>query len=99
MLRVISINLNGIRAAVRKGFLEWLPAQNADFICMQELKAQDANLTEDMRNPAGYQGYFHYAERKGYSGVGIYTRHQPKQVIEGLGVAEIDAEGRYLELV
>lgn len=99
MLRVISANLNGIRSAVNKGFLEWMPKQNADFVCLQELKAQADNLTDAMLNLAGYQGYFHYAEKKGYSGVGIYARHQPIQVIEGLGVPEIDAEGRYLELV
>lgn len=99
MLRVISANLNGIRSAVNKGFLEWMPKQNADFVCLQELKAQADNLTDAMLNLAGYQGYFHYAEKKGYSGVGIYARHQPIRVIEGLGVPEIDAEGRYLELV
>lgn len=99
MLRVISANLNGIRSAVNKGFLDWLPKQNADFICMQELKAQADNLTADMLNPEGYHGYFHYAEKKGYSGVGVYTKKQPLKVIEGLGVPEIDVEGRYLELV
>ncbi len=99
MLRVISANLNGIRSAVNKGFLEWLPKQEADFVCMQELKAQADNLTETMFNPDGYHGYFHYAEKKGYSGVGVYARQRPVQVIEGLGVPEIDAEGRYLELV
>src|SRR5690606_114654 len=99
MLRVISANLNGIRSAVRKGFLDWAPQQNADFICMQELKAQADNMRADMRNPDGYYGYFHYAESIGYSGVGLYARQQPLQVIQGLGVPEIDAEGRYLELV
>ncbi|RTZ45772.1 exodeoxyribonuclease III [Candidimonas sp. SYP-B2681] len=99
MLRVISANLNGIRSAVSKGFLDWMPTQNADFVCMQELKAQVDNMTLDMLNPVGYYGYFHYAEKKGYSGVGVYARTQPLQVIEGLGVPEIDAEGRYLELV
>jgi len=99
MLRVISANLNGIRSAVNKGFLTWMPLQNADFVCMQELKAQADNLTEAMLNPEGYYGYFHYAEKKGYSGVGIYARQQPQQVIVGLGVPQIDAEGRYLELV
>jgi len=98
-MRIISANLNGIRSAVNKGFLEWLPQQNADFICLQELKAQAANMTEAMLAPPGYHGYFHYAEKKGYSGVGIYARQEPKQVIEGLGVPEIDAEGRYIELV
>lgn len=99
MLRIISANLNGIRSAVNKGFLDWLPKQNANFICMQELKAQAANLTDEMLNPPGYHGFFHYAERKGYSGVGIYAKTPPTDVIEGLGVPEIDAEGRYLELV
>lgn len=99
MLRVISANLNGIRSAVRKGFLPWVAQQHADFICMQELKAQDADITPEMRETAGMQGYFHYAEKKGYSGVGIYTPHTPKDVIVGLGIPEIDAEGRYLELV
>ncbi|MEO6985663.1 MAG: exodeoxyribonuclease III [Paralcaligenes sp.] len=99
MLRVISANLNGIRSAVNKGFLEWLPKQEADFVCLQELKAQADNITAAMRNLPGYDSYFHYAEKKGYSGVGLYARHKPLQVIEGLGVPEIDAEGRYLELV
>lgn len=99
MLRVITANLNGIRSAHRKGFFDWLPQQQADFVCLQELKAQDADLSEEMRNPNGYYGYFHCAERKGYSGVGIYSRQRPDRIIEGLGVPEIDAEGRYLELV
>lgn len=99
MLRVISANLNGIRSAVTKGFLDWIALQNADFICLQELKAQEDNITPEMATPAGMQGYFHYAEKKGYSGVGIYTRHKPNDVIIGLGVPEIDIEGRYIELV
>lgn len=99
MPRIISANLNGIRSAASKGFFDWMAAQDADFICVQELKAQDADLSDEMRAPAGYQGYFHPAEKKGYSGVGIYTRRPPDRVIQGLGVPEIDAEGRYLELV
>jgi exodeoxyribonuclease-3 len=98
MLRMISANLNGIRSACNKGFLPWMQTQNADFICLQELKAQQADMTSEMLNPQPYTGYFHYAEKKGYSGVGIYTRHQPDQVIIGLGEADIDAEGRYIEL-
>lgn len=100
MLRIISLNLNGIRSATRKGALEWLatPQAAADIVCLQELKAQQADMAADMLAPAGYQGYFHYAEKKGYSGVGLYTRHQPDAVIEGLGIAHIDAEGRYLEV-
>ena len=99
MLRVITANLNGIRSASRKGFFEWLPAQQADFVCLQELKAQTADMSADMLNPPGHFGYFHYAEKKGYSGVGIYTRRQPDQIIEGLGNAEFDAEGRYIEVI
>lgn len=98
MLRIISINLNGIRAASRKGFYDWLPQQHADFICMQELKAQKNNLSEEMLNPDGYYGFFHCAERKGYSGVGLYARQAPDNVTEGIGIPELDAEGRYLEL-
>lgn len=99
MLRVITSNLNGIRSAERKGYFDWLARQNADFVCLQELKARTCDMTVGMLNPHGYYGYFRYAERKGYSGVGIYSRYQPDQVIEGLGVHEIDAEGRYIELV
>lgn len=98
MLRVISANLNGIRSATSKGFLDWLGAQNADFVCLQELKAQTGDMSAEMINPSGYYGYFHYAEKKGYSGVGVYSRHQPDGIIEGLGIPEIDAEGRYIEL-
>ena len=97
MLRIISLNLNGIRSAQKKGIFDWLPTQNADILCVQELKAQAANMTPEMLAPPGYHGCFHYAEKKGYSGVGIYSRQAPEQIIEGLGVAEIDAEGRYLE--
>jgi exodeoxyribonuclease-3 len=75
----------------------WLKKQNADFICMQEIKAQVSDMTNEMLNPEGYFGYFHYAEKKGYSGVGIYAKKQPDTVIEGLEIADIDAEGRYIE--
>jgi exodeoxyribonuclease-3 len=96
-MRIISINLNGIRSAASKGFFPWAQQQRADIICLQELKAQAADMTEEMLAPDGYHGYFHYAEKKGYSGVGIYSRRKPDAVIEGLGIAEFDAEGRYIE--
>jgi len=95
-MRIITINLNGIRSAANKGFFAWLAEQDADIVCLQELKAQAADMTEQMLAPAGYHGYFHYAEKKGYSGVGIYCREKPQQVTAGLGIAEFDAEGRYL---
>ncbi len=97
MLRIITLNLNGIRSAQRKGFFGWLSEQHADIVCLQELKAQDADMTDEMRNPEGFSGCFHYAEKKGYSGVGIYSRKKPDNIVEGLGIAEIDAEGRYLQ--
>lgn len=95
-MRIISVNLNGIRSASSKGFYCWLEQQDADVICLQELKAQQADMTEQMLAPPGLNGYFHYAQKKGYSGVGIYCREKPQRVIEGLGIAEFDAEGRYL---
>jgi len=101
-MRIITVNLNGIRSAANKGFFSWLQTQNADVICLQEVKAQAADLTGEMKAPAGYFGYFHFAEKKGYSGVGIYTKVKPDAVIEGLGhinneMKDIDAEGRYIE--
>lgn len=96
-MRIITLNLNGIRSAANKGFYAWLQHIKPDVICMQEVKAQAADMTPEMLAPEGYHGYFHYAEKKGYSGVGIYSKQQPDTVIEGLGIADIDAEGRYLE--
>jgi exodeoxyribonuclease III len=96
-MRIITANLNGIRSAANKGFFAWLQSTQADVVCMQELKAQAADLTAEMLAPVGYIGHFHYAEKKGYSGVGIYSKTKPDKVIEGLGIADIDSEGRYLE--
>ena len=96
-MKIISLNLNGIRSATNKGLYAWLKNQDADVICMQELKAQAGDMTEQMLNPEGYYGYFHYAEKKGYSGVGIYSKAKADSVIEGLGIGDIDSEGRYLE--
>jgi exodeoxyribonuclease III len=96
MLRIITLNLNGIRSAAKKGFLAWLARSRADIVCVQELKAQAADMDADLLAPAGFRGYFHHAEKKGYSGVGLYTRHEPAAVLRGLGIADIDSEGRYL---
>ena len=96
MLRVITLNLNGIRSASAKGFLKWLARQKADVVCVQELKAQAADMTAEMLAPKGFHGFFHYAEKKGYSGVGLYSKRQPDCVSEGIGVREFDAEGRYV---
>ena len=95
-MQIITLNVNGVRAASRKGFFEWLPEQNADIICVQELKAQYSDLTNEILAPDGYYGYFHFAQKKGYSGVGIYCRERPDNVVEGIGIDEIDIEGRFL---
>jgi exodeoxyribonuclease III len=96
-MRIITANLNGIRSAANKGFFQWLQTTQADVICLQEVKAQAADMTAEMHAPAGYFGHFHYAEKKGYSGVGIYSKSKPDAVIEGLSIADIDSEGRYIE--
>ena len=96
-MRIITLNLNGIRSACTKGMLAWFAQQNADILCVQELKAQAADMTPDMLAPPGYHGYFHYAKKKGYSGVGIYSKRKPDNVIVGLNIPEFDAEGRYIE--
>lgn len=95
-MRIITLNLNGIRSAARKGFFEWLAQQDADVVCLQELKAQEADLADPTFRPAGYHAYFHCAEKKGYSGVGIYTKRQPVDVVTGLGWETADTEGRYV---
>ena len=95
-LRVTSANLNGIRSASSKGFFDWLQTHAADVICVQELKAQAADMTAAMLAPEGYIGHFHYAEKKGYSGVGIYSRQAPERVTQGIGHAAFDAEGRFV---
>jgi exodeoxyribonuclease III len=96
MLRITTLNLNGIRSAATKGLFPWMAGEAADIVCLQELKAQDGDLTDDMRTPSGYRGWFHHAEKKGYSGVGIYARHEPERVTVGIGSPEFDAEGRYV---
>lgn len=96
-MRVISLNLNGIRAAARKGLYPWLRRQQADIVCLQELKAQVPQIEDALYWPRGFHCYYHAAEKKGYSGVGIYARREPDAVIEGLGWADFDAEGRWIE--
>ena len=98
MFTVTSLNLNGIRSATSKGLEPWLAALAPDCICVQEVKAQAPDIAGKFEQLAGMQGYFHFAEKKGYSGVGVYTRHQPSEVVVGYGSAEFDPEGRYLEL-
>jgi exodeoxyribonuclease-3 len=96
MLRITTLNLNGIRSAATKGVFQWMAGEMPDILCVQELKAQDGDLAVEMRAPAGYRGWFHHAEKKGYSGVGIYARKEPDRVTIGMGSPEFDAEGRYV---
>ncbi|WP_353092057.1 exodeoxyribonuclease III [Methylibium sp.] len=97
MLRLVSLNLNGIRSAANKGWVEWAEKSAVDCMGVQELKAQAADLGGRFDQVAGLQGHFHYADKKGYSGVGLYTRCTPSDVITGIGEPEFDAEGRYVE--
>ena len=96
-MRVISINVNGIRAAHRKNFFIWLQKQDADIVCVQETKAQVEQLTEEIIKPKGYYSYFNDALKKGYSGVAIYSRIEPDEIINKIGWREADDEGRYLQ--
>lgn len=96
MPKIISANLNGIRSAAKKGFFDWVAQQSADFVCVQELKATASDMTPEFLAPGGYHGHFHHAEKKGYSGAGVYSKARPDAVQIGFGSAEFDAEGRYL---
>jgi exodeoxyribonuclease-3 len=98
LLRVISLNANGIRAAARKGFFDWMAKHDPDVVCIQETKAQEHQLTDDCFRPKGYHCYYEDAVKKGYSGTAIYTKEKPKRVIRSFGVQEFDDEGRYLEV-
>ena len=98
MFKLTSLNLNGIRSATNKGLEAWLASVDPDCICVQEVKAQAADVQGRFESLVGLNGYFHFAEKKGYSGVGVYTRQEPSDVIVGFGSPEFDAEGRYVEL-
>ena len=93
-MQLISWNVNGIRAAYRKGFLNWFRRQNPDILCLQETKAQPDQLPEDLLKIEGYHAIFSSAERKGYSGTVIYSKIKPFEIQEGMGVAQFDHEGR-----
>ncbi|MFZ2988918.1 exodeoxyribonuclease III [Ideonella sp.] len=96
--KLVSLNLNGIRSAASKGVVEWAENLSADCMGVQEIKAQAPDMAGKFETMAGMEGHFHCAQKKGYSGVGLYTRHAPSAVITGLGVPEFDDEGRYVEL-
>jgi exodeoxyribonuclease-3 len=96
--KLTSLNLNGIRSATNKGLEAWLSKSQPDCICVQEVKAQHDDVHGKFHALAGLQGHFHYAQKKGYSGVAVYTRHEPSDVVIGYQSPEFDAEGRYVEL-
>ena len=98
MFKLTSLNLNGIRSATTKGVEAWVAQTMPDCICVQEVKAQAADVAGKFEALAGLKGHFQFAEKKGYSGVGIYTRHEPSDVVVGFDGGEFDAEGRYVEL-
>jgi len=98
LFKLTSLNLNGIRSAATKGVEAWLEKARPDCICVQEIKAQASDVAGRFDVLADMPGHFQFAEKKGYSGVGIYTRHTPSDVIVGFDGGEFDAEGRYVEL-
>jgi exodeoxyribonuclease III len=97
VFRLVTLNLNGIRSAANKGWLPWAESLGADCMGVQEVKAQAADVAGRFDVVAGMKGHFHFAEKKGYSGVGLYARRKPSEVITGIGNAEFDAEGRWVE--
>ncbi len=98
MAKIISCNTNGIRAAARKGFFDWLAKEQADVVCIQETKAQLDQLSDPVFHPLGYHCYYNDAVKKGYSGTAVYSRHKPRKVTTRLGWDPLDSEGRYLQV-
>ena len=96
-MRIVTLNANGIRSAARKGLFDWLPSERADVVCIQETKAQVAQLADRVFWPRGYHCYYFDAETKGYAGTALYAKREPTRIERGFGVRAFDAEGRYLE--
>lgn len=94
-MRFISWNVNGLRACLQKGFMDYFQSADADFFCLQETKLQDGQLNLELE---GYQQYWNYADKKGYSGTAIFTKHTPSSVTYGIGIPELDTEGRLITL-
>ena len=94
MPKLFTWNVNGVRAAQRKGFLDWLHSEQPDVLGLSETKAAPEQLDESLRNPPGYHAYWASAQRKGYSGTALFSRSEPQGVQLGLGIEEYDVEGR-----
>jgi exodeoxyribonuclease-3 len=97
MLRIVSLNVNGIRSAASKGLFRWLRRAAPDVVCLQEVKADEVDIPEALRFPGGLHGFFHCAQRRGYAGAALYAAKEPRSVRLGFGSAEFDVEGRYVE--
>jgi exodeoxyribonuclease III len=97
-MRIVTCNVNGIRAAARKGFFDWLKSQEADVVCLQETRIRPGDFDFAAHLPAGWGSWLACAERPGYSGVAVLSAHEPDAVVEGLGWAAADSEGRYIEV-
>jgi len=95
-MKLLSWNVNGIRAIYKKGFLDWFSKVNPDILCLQETKAMKEQLSDELLDVNGYTSYFSSAERKGYSGTATYTKHNPEKVLNGIGIKKFDSEGRFL---
>ncbi|UCC12037.1 MAG: exodeoxyribonuclease III [candidate division WOR-3 bacterium] len=95
-MRLLSWNVNGLRAVYKKGFIAWLMEERPDILCVQETKSQEEQLPEELTHVPGYASSFAWAEKKGYSGVGLYSNRQPKRVMRGFGINRFDQEGRTL---
>lgn len=97
-MRVVSVNVNGIRSATTKGLFTWLKKHKPDVVCLQEIKALESDVPEEARPWNGWHAFYHPAEKKGYAGVAVYSKHEPDRVQIGTGIKWIDAEGRYLQV-
>ncbi|MCK4922705.1 MAG: exodeoxyribonuclease III [Bacteroidales bacterium] len=97
-MKIISYNVNGLRAAIKKGFLEWLENENPDIICIQETKMQEDQVDKLAFEVLGYYQYWNMAEKKGYSGVGVLTKIKPEKFSTGIGIQKYDREGRVIRL-
>jgi exodeoxyribonuclease III len=95
-IKILSWNVNGIRAIYKKGFLDWFKEEKPDILCIQETKAQQEQLPDDLINVEGYHSYFSSAVKKGYSGVAIYSKTEPESIKKGFGIEKFDSEGRIL---
>lgn len=97
-MKILSWNVNGLRAVYKRNFLNWFKESRAEIVCLQEIKIQKEQLLSDLINPQGYFSYFNFAVKKGYSGLAVYTKERPVGVKEKLGLKRFDEEGRFLEL-